>query len=333
MNEKIAVIGAGSWGTTLAILLAEKGYQVSLWVYEPDLARKIDKTRENSIFLPGVTLPSGIRIDNSLMEAVKNKRVVVSVVPSHVVRQVTSQYQEYLSPDVHLVSATKGIEEESLLRMSEVIQQVGSPYLQIKLSVLSGPSFAKEVSQKMPTAVTVANDDLQESAYIQHLFSTSYFRVYRNNDLIGVELAGSLKNVIAIAAGISDGLGFGYNARAALITRGLAEMVRLGTSMGARAETFYGLAGAGDLILTCTSDLSRNRTLGRRLGQGENLADILNGMKMVAEGVTTTKSAAHLAQKLQVEMPITEQVRAILFEGKEPGSAFQELMARALKYE
>ena len=333
MQEKIAVIGAGSWGTTLAILLADKGYDVILWAYEAELVRELETKRENTFFLPGLVIPSNLKVTNSLQEAVESKEVVVSVPPSHVVRQLTCQYAHYLSSGVHLVSATKGVEEKSLLRMSEVIQQEVASQLQIKISCISGPSFAQEVSKRMATAVTVACEDLEEASYIQHLFSTSYFRVYRTSDLVGVELAGSLKNIIAIAAGISDGLGFGNNARAALITRGLVEIVRLGTAMGAKAETFYGLSGVGDLILTCTGDLSRNRTVGQRVGRGEKLPDILAGMKMVAEGIATTRCALRLAQKFQVEMPITQQVSAVLFEQKDPRDAFSELMGRALKYE
>ncbi|MEW5804291.1 MAG: NAD(P)H-dependent glycerol-3-phosphate dehydrogenase [bacterium] len=332
-GEKIAVIGAGSWGTTLAVLLADKGFDVTLWVYEPDLVREIEAKRENPLFLPGVSIPSNIKPTHSLCEAVREKDVIVSVVPSHVARQVTLQYRDHLPKGAHLVSATKGLEEESLLRISQVIQQSIPSRIEIKISCLSGPSFAREVSRKMATAVAVACEDTQEAIFIQHLFSSPYFRVYRNNDLVGVELAGALKNVIAIAAGISDGLGFGYNARAALITRGLVEITRLGMAMGARQETFYGLAGVGDLILTCTADLSRNRTLGLRLGQGEKLSHILGSMKMVAEGVVTARAAIRLARKLHVEMPISEQVSAILFEERTPLDAFSELMSRTLKYE
>ncbi len=333
MGEKIAVIGAGSWGTTLAILLADKGYDITLWVYEPNLAREIETKRENSLFLPGVLIPHNVKPTYSLDEAVREKEVIVSVVPSHVARQITIQYRDHLLQGVHLVSATKGLEEESLLRISQVIQQSVPSHLKIKISCLSGPSFASEVSRKMATAVAVACEDKQEAIHIQHLFSSPYFRVYRNNDLVGVELAGALKNVIAIAAGVSDGLGFGYNARAALITRGLVEITRLGLAMGARQETFYGLAGVGDLILTCTADLSRNRTLGLRLGRGEKLSQILSSMKMVAEGVVTARAAIRLAQKFQVEMPIAEQVSGILFEDRNPLNAFSELMSRTLKYE
>ncbi|MCL6582970.1 MAG: NAD(P)-dependent glycerol-3-phosphate dehydrogenase [bacterium] len=333
MSEKVAVIGAGSWGTTLAILLADKGHEVTLWAFEPELVREIETKRENTLFLPGISIPAEVVPTHSLEEAVRGKSVIVSVVPSHVVRQITLHYGEYLSEGVHLVSASKGLEEGSLLRMSQVIQQSISSDRQIKLSCLSGPSFAREVAKKMATAVAVACQDEQEAIYIQHLFSSCYFRVYRNSDLIGVELAGSLKNVIAIAAGISDGLGFGYNARAALITRGLVEISRLGIALGARPETFYGLAGMGDLILTCTADLSRNRSLGLRIGRGEKLSDIQTGMKMVAEGVNTTRAALRLAREFQVEMPIAEQVSAILFEGRPPLDAFSELMSRTLKYE
>jgi glycerol-3-phosphate dehydrogenase (NAD(P)+) len=332
-KERIGVIGAGSWGTTLAILLADKGYDVTLWAYEEDLVREMEMRRENTLFLPGVTIPPGIRFTHSLQEAVEAKDVIVSSAPSHAVRQVTLLYGHYLSPAVHIVSATKGIEEGSLLRISEVIEEVIPAHLQVKISCISGPSFAKEVAQRKATAVAVACRDLEEAIYIQHLFSTPYFRAYWNSDLVGVELAGALKNVIAIAAGISDGLGFGSNARAALITRGLVEMIRLGEILGAQPETFYGLSGVGDLILTCTGDLSRNRTLGLRVGRGEKLPKILSGMKMVAEGVSATRSASRLAQKYQVEMPITEQVSAILFEEKDPRDAFSELMGRTLKYE
>ncbi|MEW6381582.1 MAG: NAD(P)H-dependent glycerol-3-phosphate dehydrogenase [bacterium] len=333
MGVKVAVIGAGSWGTTLAVLLADKGYEVTLWVFEPDLVKEIETKRENTLFLPGIEIPAGVSPTNSLEEAVRGKSVIVSVVPSHVARQVTLQYRRYLSEGVHLVSATKGLEEDSLLRISQVIQQLIPPRLEIRISCLSGPSFAREVSRKMATAVAVACQSEQEAIYVQHMFSSPYFRVYRNSDLIGVELAGSLKNVIAIAAGISDGLGFGHNARAALITRGLVEITRLGVAMGARQETFYGLAGMGDLVLTCTGDLSRNRTLGLRIGRGEELSRIQSGMKMVAEGVVTTRAALRLARKYQVEMPIAEQVSAILFEGRNPANAFSELMSRTLKYE
>jgi glycerol-3-phosphate dehydrogenase (NAD(P)+) len=333
MSENIAVIGAGSWGTTLAVLLADKGYDITLWVYEPDLVREIETKRENSLFLPGVPIPYNVIPTHSLEDAVRGKEVIVSVVPSHVARQTTLQYRNHLLQGAHLVSATKGLEEESLLRISEVIQQSVPSHLEIKISCLSGPSFAHEVSRKMATAVAVACEDNTEAIYIQHLFSSPYFRVYRNNDLVGVELAGALKNVIAIAAGIADGLGFGYNARAALITRGLVEITRLGLAMGACQETFYGLAGVGDLILTCTADLSRNRSLGLRLGHGEKLSQILGSMKMVAEGVVTARAAIRLAQKFQVEMPIAEQVFGILFEERNPLNAFSELMSRTLKYE
>ncbi len=333
MREKIAIIGAGSWGTTLAILLSEKGYDTTLWAYEAEVIQHIETNLENSIFLPEIPIPHNLKITNSLQEAVTEKSTIVSVVPSHFLRLTTEHYCSFLSPQVHFVSATKGIEEETLLRMSQVIHQAVPSSLQINFTVLSGPSFAREVSNKKATAITVAGEDPDETKYIQQLFSTPFFRVYRNNDVIGVELAGAVKNVIAIAAGISDGLGFGNNARAALITRGLAEIVRLGKALGASSSTFYGLSGVGDLILTCTGDLSRNRSLGLRLGAGETLSAILNSSKMVAEGVKTTKSVINLAQRHSIEMPITEQVAAVLFKGKNPTEAFVELMGRSLKYE
>lgn len=330
---KIGVIGAGSWGTTLAILLAEKGYKVTLWVFEGELVWEIDRLRENTVFLPGVTIPKQVKVTNFLEEAVTGQEVIISAVPSHTVREITQQYRNFLTKGVHIVSATKGLEIGSLQRMSQVIKDMVTIDRQPTISCLSGPSFAREVSSRLATAVTLACTDQQQAGYLQQLFSRPYFRVYRNDDLIGVELAGSLKNIFAIAAGISDGLGLGANARAGLITRGLAEMIRLGTAMGAKSSTFYGLAGMGDLILTCTGDLSRNRSLGLRLGKGEKLSSIIVGLKTVAEGILTIKSAIQLAGRVQVEMPITEQLSAILFEGKDPQQAFTELMGRSLKDE
>lgn len=333
MNGKIAVIGAGSWGTTLANILANKGYQTNLWVYEKDLAQLIEKKRENPIYLPEISLSELICPTSSLEEAVSDCREIVFVVPSHAARQVISQLGSLISKDSIIISSTKGIENETLMTMSKVFQEV-LPWINMDNFVsLSGPTFAKEVSQKLPTAVTVASKNKKIAEHAQNIFSTSSFRVYTNNDVIGVELGGALKNVIAIAAGVSDGLEFGNNARAALITRGLAEISRLGQTMGANLLTFSGLAGLGDLVLTCTGNLSRNRTVGLKLGQGMKLRDILAQMQMVAEGVKTTKSVIGLAQKYSIDMPITQQVYSILYEDKDPQLAVTELMNRDLKNE
>jgi glycerol-3-phosphate dehydrogenase (NAD(P)+) len=259
--------------------------------------------------------------------------VILSVVPSHTVRAVAKQFTPFLAKDAIIISASKGIEIETLMPLSEVFKDVLAQQHHKNLCFLSGPSFAKEVAQKMPTAVALASYDQAVGMKAQAIFSNSYFRVYTNTDVIGVELAGSLKNVIAIAAGLLEGLGYGYNTMAALLTRGLAEMARLGAAMGGSVQTFSGLAGMGDLVLTCTGGLSRNRTLGVRLGKGEKLDDIMKGAKTVAEGVKTTKAASELAAKYHMHMPIVEQVYHILYEGKDPGQALKDLMARDLKAE
>jgi glycerol-3-phosphate dehydrogenase (NAD(P)+) len=333
MHEKIGVIGAGSWGTTLADLLAKKGHEVTLWAYEPELVREMAETGVNSLFLPGIRLCSGLRFTNSLQEAVAGKKILVFVVPSQVVRSVIRNALSHIPPDAIIVSASKGIEVDSLLTVSQIFEELLSPELYGRFSVLSGPSFAREVAQEMPTAVVAAAADSAIARTVQEIFTTPVFRVYTNPDIMGVELGGAIKNVIALAAGISDGLGFGNNTRAALITRGLVEMSRLGRAMGARAETFAGLAGMGDLVLTCTGDLSRNRTVGMKLGQGMSLAEILGEMRMVAEGVKTAESACSLARRLGVDMPITEQVYRVLYEEKPAREAVVELMTRDLKAE
>ncbi len=333
MNTKIAVIGAGAWGTALAMLLADKGHDVTLWMYEKDLAEETSRTRENRVYLPGFTLPASLKITSSLESAVKDMPVILSVVPSHTVRAVARQFATFLAKDAIIISASKGIEIETLMPLSEVFKDVLAPHHHNNLCFLSGPSFAKEVAQKMPTAVALASYDTVVGIKAQAIFSNSYFRVYTNTDVIGVELAGSLKNVIAIAAGLLEGLGYGYNTMAALLTRGLAEMARLGAAMGGSIQTFSGLAGMGDLVLTCTGGLSRNRTLGVRLGKGEKLDDIMKGTKTVAEGVKTAKAARELAAKYHMHMPIVEQVYRILYEGKDPGLALKDLMARDLKAE
>lgn len=333
MQEKIGVIGAGSWGTTLADLLAKKGHEVTLWAYEPELAEEMTKTRINSLFLPGISLSSRLKFTNSLPDAVKDKELLLFVVPSQVVRGIISNALPHLPKDVVIVSASKGVEVETLMVVSQIYAELLPQDIYRHFAVLSGPTFALEVAQEMPTAAVAAATDVTVAKKVQNTFNTRSFRVYTNSDVTGVELGGAIKNVIAIAAGISDGLGFGYNTRAALITRGLAEMTRLGRAMGAQASTFSGLAGMGDLVLTCTGDLSRNRTVGIKLGKGMRLAEILAEMRMVAEGVRTTESTFKLAASLKVDMPITDAVYRVLYEDKPARQAVIELMTRDLKAE
>nr|WP_305045487.1 NAD(P)H-dependent glycerol-3-phosphate dehydrogenase [Geoalkalibacter sp.] len=329
----IGVIGAGSWGTTLADLLARKGHAVSLWAYEADLVERMARTRENDLFLPGVTLAPALAFTNDLREAVTGRDLLLLVPPSQVMRALMQRAAAHIAPDTLVVSAAKGIEIETLRTMSEVLEETLPQAVHDRLCYLSGPSFAREVAAGMPTAVVAASRDPAVARRVQEAMSTEYFRIYTNTDVLGVELGGALKNVIALAAGVADGLGFGYNSRAALITRGLAEMTRLGLAKGAQAATFAGLAGMGDLVLTCTGDLSRNRSVGIELGRGRKLKDILAGMKMVAEGVQTSLSTYRLARKLGVEVPITEQMYRILYEDKDPRRAVIDLMARDLKSE
>ena len=333
MNERIGVIGAGSWGTTLADLLARKGHEVTLWCYEPELVAEIRATGVNSRYLSEITLSPRLTCTNSLSDAVAAAGLVLFVSPTQVMRSVLGQALPYLPDGIPLVSASKGIELGTLLTMSQLFSQTLPDSRRREIAVLSGPSFAREVARQMPTAVTVAAGDDSVARQVQRAFTTDFFRVYTNCDLVGVELGGAIKNVIAIAAGISDGLGFGHNTRAALITRGLAEMSRLGRALGADPATFAGLAGMGDLVLTCTGDLSRNRTVGIRIGHGETLDAILASMTMVAEGVKTTESAWMLAQKHGVDMPIIEQVYRVLHEGKSARLAVIELMSRNPKAE
>jgi glycerol-3-phosphate dehydrogenase (NAD(P)+) len=330
---KIGVIGAGSWGTTLANVLAKKGYDVTLWVYEQDLAARLSETHINDIYLDGITLSPNLSYTNNLADAVQGRQFLVLVSPSQVMRPVLTQLKPYLADDCLLVSAAKGIENNTLLTMSEVLQEVLGTEVKQRSAFLSGPSFAREVAAEQPTAVAVAADDLAVASRVQELFSTEYLRVYTNQDVVGVEVGGAMKNVIALAAGVADGLGFNHNARAALITRGLAEIARLGDALGAQEATFAGLAGMGDLVLTCTGDLSRNRSVGMELGRGRKLEEILEHMNMVAEGVKTTLSAYQLANKLGVTMPITEQMYQVLYENKDPKQAAEELMLRALTSE
>ena len=337
MNEtqkmNIAVIGAGSWGTALADLLARKGHDVDLWVFEPEVKAQIEQERENKVFLPGVTLSERLRPTNDLAAAVAGKSLVVVVVPSHVMRVTAEKMAAAIAPDAIVVSAAKGIENDTFCLMSDVLEQALPPSMRERIAALSGPSFAAEVAQRVPTLVTVAARDANVAAIAQQAFATSSFRVYTHDDMIGVQLGGSMKNYIAIAAGMIDGANLGLNIRAALITRGLAEMQRLGVKMGANPHTFSGLSGLGDLVLTCTGNLSRNHTVGMKIGQGMKLRDVLDGMRMVAEGVKTAHSVYHLSQKIGVEMPICEGVYHVLFEDADFADELNILMTRRLKDE
>ncbi|MFH1351357.1 MAG: NAD(P)H-dependent glycerol-3-phosphate dehydrogenase [Pseudomonadota bacterium] len=331
--SKIGVIGAGSWGTTLANLLAEKGCDVDLWVREEEVYHQIKEKRINELFLPGMKLVSRLNPVRSFKEALEEKDLILLVVPSHVFREVVTQIKPYVKEGMAFMTATKGIENDTLMTMSQVARDIFPKKSIEDFSCLAGPSFSKEVFLKYPTAVTIACHDLSHAQKLQALFYREYFRVYITHDVIGTELGGALKNVIAIGAGVADGLGIGHNARAALITRGLAEITRLAVAMGAHPLTLAGLAGMGDLVLTCTGDLSRNRTVGLKIGKGISINEITAGMTMVAEGIKTARSAYELGKKMNVEMPITDQAYAVLYEGKDPREAVKELMTRALKVE
>lgn len=330
--EKITVIGAGSWGTALAKLLGDKGKIVTLWGHRQEQINKIARYQENKLYLPGVKL-TNITLTADLGEAVVGSYMVVMVVPSHVFREVFKLITPLLEPGAYLLSATKGIENGTLMTMTQVMEDVLPDNSGMHLGVLSGPSFAKEVAAGIPTAVTVAARDKEIALVFQEAFFTELFRVYTSCDIIGLELGGPLKNIVAIAAGICDGLGYGTNTRAALITRGLAEITRIGVKMGANPLTFSGLAGLGDLVLTCTGDLSRNRQVGLMLGRGKKLQDILAEMEMVAEGVKTTKSAWLLSQKMGVDMPILEQIYKVIYEDKPCAEAVKTLLSRDQKEE
>lgn len=333
----IAIIGAGAWGTGLAIVLGRKGsHRVRLWAHEKEVCESIAQRRVNEKFLPDQHIPESVVPTNDLANALHGAAVVVSVMPSQHCRRLFQQMRPHLAPDTTIVSATKGLEESSLLRMSEVITQVltATNLRTPRVAALSGPSFAVEVARGDPTAITIASQDDDLARCVQQEFSGPSFRVYTNSDIIGVELGGALKNIVAIAAGICDGLGLGHNSAAALITRGLAEMTRLAVACGGRSETMAGLAGLGDLVLTCTGGLSRNRSVGAELGRGRKLPEIVAGMHgMVAEGIFTTTAAVGLAKSRGVEMPITEQMDAILHQQKSPREAIHELMTRSGKSE
>jgi len=333
--SRVAIIGAGAWGTGLAMVLGRKGtHQVRLWANEPEVCESIAKRRMNDSFLPGFALPESISATNDLEIAIDAAEIIVSVMPSQHCRALFQRMAPLLHRDALFVSCTKGIEDGTLLRMTEVVADVLKNRFTPRIGALSGPSFAKEVARGDPTAVTVASMDGEVTRAVQQALNDSRFRVYTNDDVVGVELGGALKNIIAIAAGVCDGLGLGHNSVAALITRGLAEIARLVVACGGRLDTVAGLAGLGDLVLTCTGDLSRNRSVGVELGKGRQLREIIAGMHgAVAEGVFTTKAAVGLARQKIVEMPITEQMFDILENGKSPQQAIEELMTRAAKSE
>ncbi len=331
--KRVGVVGGGAWGTTLGNLLARKGCDVTLWVREEEVFQQIRRERVNRTFLPGVELAPGLRPVLTHEEAVSGREVVLMAVPSHGFRQVLKGVKPHLKSGAAVLSVTKGIENDTVMTMSEVAEELLPKSSNVTFACLGGPSFAKEVSVRRPTAVTIACRDIDLAQRLQFLFAADFFRVYITEDLVGVELCGALKNVVAIAAGISDGLDLGHNTRAALITRGLAEMTRLGVALGARPATFAGLAGMGDLVLTCTGDLSRNRTVGLQIGRGMRLEQIVGGTNTVAEGVRTTLSARSLALKSGVQMPIIEQVYRVLYEGKNPKEGMKDLMTRVLRVE
>jgi glycerol-3-phosphate dehydrogenase (NAD(P)+) len=328
----IGVIGSGAWGTTLARLLANKGIPTTLWEHRPERAAEMQRQRESSTFLPGFPFPPALQVTSDIKEAVQQKDLLLLVTPSQRMRENVRLLAPYLEHYTLLVSASKGIEVASLKRMTEVIAEE-IPQAQGRVGALSGPNISREVAQEKPTAAVVAAQDEEVAICIRDLLTTSHYRVYNASDVIGVELAGALKNIIAIGAGFNDGMGYGENAKAAFITRGLAEISRLGIAAGANPLTFAGLAGIGDLIATCASPLSRNQQLGRRLATGEKLEDILKSTRSVAEGVTTTQAALQLAARYNVEMPITKQLSLVLFEGFDPRKAVPELMMRHLKGE
>ena len=328
--NKIAVLGDGGWGTTLGVLLSKKGFRVRLWSVSAKYAKFLDKKRRNIKFLPSVSIPRDIRITPDLTSAIDGAQVIVFVIPSQYLRNTLRKLSPNLLRGKYIVSATKGIENKTLMRMSEVIRDVLG---NIKVSVLSGPTIATEVAMGIPTAAVIASRDKKISGILQDMFITDRFRVYTNSDIVGVEMGGSVKNVIAIACGICDGLGFGTNTKAGLLARGLAEMSRLGMAMGARANTFSGISGLGDLVTTCVSRHSRNRGLGEKIGKGKKLKDIIFHMNMVTEGVPTAKSVYALSRKYRVDMPITKEVYLVLYKNKNPLKALDDLMSRKRKEE
>jgi glycerol-3-phosphate dehydrogenase (NAD(P)+) len=330
---KVAVLGAGAWGTALAQLLAEKGGEVVLWARRRDLCDAINTSRQNARYLTGLVLSANVHATDSIPAALDGAQMIVFVVPSHATREVAREAAPYVREGVLIVSATKGIENDSLMFMDEVLAQELPAHSRRSLTFLSGPSFARELASHLPTAVVVAAHDAEIGAHVMRRFHTHYLRTYASDDVVGVECGGALKNVIAIAAGAVDGMGFGHNTRAALITRGLAEVAKLAMARGGSALTLAGLAGMGDLVLTCTGELSRNRTVGYEMGRGRPLGEVLASLGHVAEGVKTAKSAYDLSIKLGVSMPVTTEVHAVLYEEKPVQHAVRDLMARELGYE
>lgn len=332
-GEKLAILGAGSWGTAVAIALSLKFTEVSLWAHHDINLDTIRDGGENSLYLPGFQIPRNVHLSHDVAEVIEGAEIVLFSVPSQFARQVAQEAARFMKKGQIPVSLSKGVETETLKRVSEILQEVLPGEQRKHVSVLSGPTFAREVADFKPAAATVASGSWEITKKLQAKLSTPHFRLYADDDIVGVEMGGAVKNVIAIATGIADGLGFGLNARAAIVTRGLVEMKRLGAAFGAMRETFNGLAGLGDLILTCTGDLSRNRTFGLRLGRGESAEEILSGMVMIAEGVKTSLSIHEMKKKAVVEMPIAEQVYHILYGGKKPETAVRELLSRSLKLE
>ncbi len=330
---KISVLGAGAWGTTLALVLNSNGHEVTLWEFNEDYCTKMQSRLENFTFLPGIPLPNNLIITHDLETAVYGKEMVVIAVPTQFIRGVISKIDPNTIKNTILVSVSKGIEINTNLTVSKIFSDVFKNISPSQLSVLSGPSHAEEVSRKIPTLVAVASSDIQTSKIVQSAFMTSYFRVYSSTDIIGVEMGGAFKNVIAVGAGILDGAGYGDNTKAALMTRGVAEISRLGIALGAKPETFAGLSGMGDLIVTCMSKHSRNRYVGEKIGSGMKLSEVLKGMSAVAEGVATSKSASALARQHDIDAPITFEVYKILFEDKDPIQATMDLMTRDMKHE
>ncbi len=329
-NVNIGVIGGGSWGTALAILLLNNGHNVDIWIRDSLQIQHIKESNENKKYLPGIVIPPNLNLTNDISKVIYDKQVIVLAIPSHGVRQILNETKNIINKDQVIVNVAKGIENNTLLRISQIVEEIlpYNPY-----AVLSGPSHAEEVARNMPTTVVSASKDKKVAEYVQDIFMSSYFRVYTNPDVVGVELGGSLKNVIALGAGISDGLGYGDNTKAALMTRGIIEMARLGKKMGANSATFSGLSGIGDLIVTCTSMHSRNRRAGILIGQGKSLGEAIDSVGMVVEGIKTTKSAYELAKREQVAMPITEEIYQVLYEGKNVKNSVNNLMLRDKKPE
>lgn len=330
MNTKVTVLGSGSWGTALAVMLSKKGYNIHLWSWFEEESKKLAQTRENIDFLPGVIIPNNVNCTWDLEKSVKDAEVIVNAVPSHAVRGMAQKIKNYVRKGQIIVNVSKGLEQESLLRLSQVITE---EIPQADVAVLSGPSHAEEVAKDIPTTSVAAAKERKVAEKVQDIFMNPKYRVYTNPDVIGVELGGALKNVIALCAGITDGLGFGDNTKAALMTRGITEIARLGVALGAKLETFAGLSGIGDLIVTCTSMHSRNRRAGILIGQGKTLEQALKEVRMVVEGVNTTKAAYYLAARQNVEMPIVNEAYQVLFNGKDPKNAVVDLMMRSKTHE